>query len=315
LIELLVVIAIIAVLIGLLLPAVQKVREAAARIKCANNLKQLGIALHAYHDANGVLPHGRPYGPAATATAQPPAHPYATTAYFFTGPFNDRNVGGWCFRVLPYVEQGNLSKDIPTATNYGTGANSIDRVFNRAVLIPLSVFGCPTDSRTGTTGTGIVFPGSGAGITAQGGLGSYVGITGNNETGYFDGTNGVFSTIGRGVGLTAITDGTSNTLAVAERPPAADTSWGWWGYSDFDTSMAYPNKSLVDPDCGSALPGYFRAETVSSRCAYHHIWSPHPGGANFLFGDGSVRFLTYSGASTTLVDMASATGGEVPREQ
>jgi prepilin-type processing-associated H-X9-DG protein len=311
---LLVVIAIIAILIGLLLPAVQKVREAAARIKCSNNLKQIGIALHAYHDANGVLPHGRPYGPQATATTQPPADPYATSVYYFAGPFNDRNVGGWGFRILPYIEQGNLTRDLPAATNYGTGTNSIDKVFDRMVLIPMPMYACASDSRANSAGTGIVFPGGASGQTVRGGLGSYVGITGNNETGYFDGTNGIFSTVGKGVSLPGITDGTSNTLAVAERPAAADTSWGWWSYSDFDSSMAYPNRTWVDENCGSAVPGFFRADTITNRCAYHHIWSLHSGGGNFLFGDGSVRFLTYSGASTTLVDMASATGGEVVRE-
>ena len=121
---------------------------------------------------------------------------------------------------------GGNDRDPTSATNRGTVPNGIDKVFDRMVLVPMPMFGCPSDPLANTAGTGTVFVGGGAGQTAKGGLGSYVGITGNNETGYFDGTNGIFSTLGRGVALTGITDGTSNTLAVAERPPAADTSWG-----------------------------------------------------------------------------------------
>src|SRR5207249_4384838 len=125
LIELLVVIAIIAILIGLLLPAVQKVREAAARSQCSNNLKQIGLAVHSYHDANGVLPVS--VGPA------PGLLP----------PFKD--AWSWLARILPYVEQGNLY----TACGIPTGTILKDATTIDAIAKPVKTFLCPSDSAYG----------------------------------------------------------------------------------------------------------------------------------------------------------------------
>ena len=123
LIELLVVIAIIAILIGLLLPAVQKVREAAARSKCSNNLKQLGLAVHAYHDANGQIP----------PNAKIIGYSWAADSVQ-TGP----NIWTWIARILPYIEQGNLATqyNIPDGTMLNAQAGIATSSPRFAVLQP-----------------------------------------------------------------------------------------------------------------------------------------------------------------------------------
>lgn len=315
LIELLVVIAIIAVLIGLLLPAVQKVREAAARMKCSNNLKQLALAMHSFHDANQEFPYGRNIradGSIAGAgnSTNTGGNPYPTTIYSF---------GSWQVRILPYIEQANIQNLLPGKTN------STDYAAARAAMrqIPVSTFQCPSDPNAGTP-----FPSSqNPPIYTS----NYMGVNGNddwNEAGGWgsNARNGVFavytwqrSTSKKPVKITSITDGTSNTVALGERPVHQPGDFGWIYATDFDTMMAIPsNDDSFGLAVGSSTttcprPSFYRDDVVNGPCAHTHYWSTHTGGANWAFADGSVRFLSYN-ASDALVQMASINGGEVVKE-
>jgi prepilin-type N-terminal cleavage/methylation domain-containing protein len=309
LIELLVVIAIIAILIGLLLPAVQKVREAAARAKCSNNLKQVALACHNYHDTYKRLPppRGNYFITYAQALGLGPGSnpPYGG---LYPGGFTQ--YGGWMVTILPYVEQDNLRKNM----NY-TGTNWVTPYFTYSAK-PVPTFMCPSDVRDLTQ----VPAGYGA-------FTSYMGVTGSDNN--FNGqtwnpgappapTNGIFDTNSPGYRLTDIKDGTSNTLMVGERPPAADRYWGWWGVSDYDCLMSLQEAFSFYGGC--SFPGVFRAPTSSlswsmasnAPCSgdSNHFWSFHMNGSNWAFGDGAVRFLPYNAQPIT-IPMGSRAGGEL----
>jgi prepilin-type N-terminal cleavage/methylation domain-containing protein/prepilin-type processing-associated H-X9-DG protein len=243
LIELLVVIAIIAVLIGLLLPAVQKVRDAANRIKCANNLKQMGIALHSYHDTLGSFPPGLDNMPFETNSG-----PKITQKYWMLS---------WFTRIMPWIEQNNIwdqtnqaenDPSVPLPDRYNPWDNK--RFIGLGTEQP--IYSCPADSRTllamlvdefGDPYTIAFTAYQGVnGICHRGGH-TYAGNTGdfptqNDEidptTGHKTGMNGILipvqnttGTCPHGVRIADIDDGMSNTLMIGERPPSKDLIFGW----------------------------------------------------------------------------------------
>jgi prepilin-type N-terminal cleavage/methylation domain-containing protein/prepilin-type processing-associated H-X9-DG protein len=281
LLELLVVIAIVAVLLGLLLPAVQKVRTAADRISCANNLKQIGLALHQYHDAESHLPPG--------VSSGRPGDPFPRMT--------------WLTRSLPYVEQDQLWRATVAAYDYQPSpyVNPPHIGFGT----PVRVFACPADSRA--LGIQSTHKGRRPALT------SYVGILGTA----YDHSDGVLSLDSR-VRLTDISDGTSSTAVVGERPPSADFWYGWWyaGYGQAGTGSADMLLGVRERNVGGSYvsacppgPYHFGPGHFTEQCDLFHFWSPHTGGAHFLFADGSVRFLGH-GSDSILPALATRAGGE-----
>jgi prepilin-type N-terminal cleavage/methylation domain-containing protein/prepilin-type processing-associated H-X9-DG protein len=289
LIELLVVIAIIAVLIGLLLPAVQKVRESANRMQCSNNLKQIGIAAHNHHDTYLRFPAGINV-PVGTANGML----FPSNIFYTSGTFKDPPTPGQFIglfeALLPFIEQDNLQKNLDLTQNqYG---NCLGPTSTGAQVIKILI--CPTDNllnpvSTYTTG----------GKTYYFGMNSYGG-NGGTYAYYYDfgslKTDGIFW-VNSNVKIAGILDGTSNTLLFGERfhkdplYPAIETlgGWAWANYSatqDYILSARVPINYMLP--AGSPQPPPFSL-TDPRTCAFG---SGHPGGANFTMADGSVRYLT-----------------------
>jgi prepilin-type N-terminal cleavage/methylation domain-containing protein/prepilin-type processing-associated H-X9-DG protein len=276
LIELLVVIAIIAVLIALLLPAVQAAREAARRIQCVNNLKQLGLALHNYHDAMLVLPPG-----------------YIAASPFKDGETDTAPGWSWASMILPRLEQAPLFASINFSLPVRAPANTT------GVQTNLLGFLCPSDQFQGPT-----FPVTdGFGNTlATVAPSSYAASCGDDPSDTAFG----FDNLGNGRGLffrdssiriAGITDGTSQTVMLEER--AWGNAEGTWAGA---IQGGYIQRGLFNPCPGSADATYLAPCLVLAHC--HMIntnadtdsglddsSSFHPGGANILFADGSVHFL------------------------
>jgi prepilin-type N-terminal cleavage/methylation domain-containing protein len=284
LIELLVVIAIIAILIGLLLPAVQKVREAAARIKCANNLKQIGLALHNYESVNSRFPPG----------------------YRDTRPDTQPGPGwGWHTFLLPYVEQASLGALIdPDRTLLGGGLDTSTP--SAQTLTPLSVYRCPSDPGPPTNDNY-----DGHATASYRGVGWSRPQTAPGTKGLMitniDNPNGVLYRNSR-TRIADVTDGLSNTVFVAE--VCLDVRRDKWG-------GIWAGANRKDSD-GLWISGvYWAIDEGPFRLNGPDKWgfsSPHSGLCGALIGDGSVRFIRDGVDARIPADMASRAGGEVVSE-
>ncbi|HWE38339.1 MAG TPA: DUF1559 domain-containing protein [Isosphaeraceae bacterium] len=311
LIELLVVIAIIGVLIALLLPAVQMAREAARRTQCANNLKQMGLALHNYQTAIGSFPMG-----------------YAAAARFVDGATDTSPGWAWGAMILPQLEQRPLFD----AANFGLPVEAPQNLTAARAL--LNVYLCPSDTPADAAsaiddGTGVVL-----GLLAPS---SYASCVGGDES---DTTTGI-NNDGKGRGVffrnsairpQDIIDGLSNTIALGERAWAINN--GVWAGA---LNRGVIRRGPMNP-CPTTGAAYYRAATLvqAHMNVLNSIADPdgglddfssfHPSGADFLFADGSVRFLksvpsntgvaadgstVYSPGSLIIQALGTRNGGEV----
>ena len=289
LIELLVVIAIIAVLLAMLLPAVQQVREAASRLQCANNLKQIGLAFHMYHDARNAFPNNGGWDgkQSIQATDGTPTFVY-TKDLVLPNPFywgvGDPNrtgadqTGSWAFALLPYVEQQNIYD-------------------KRAWVDPVKTFICPSRRLA------VALPAHNddRGVYSGGGW----------AWGKTDYAANALVVPNRGlplVSMAGITDGTSHTILAGEKAvdPAYATTGSWYWDEPF-----FLGGSDSTSRKGNGLIRDRRGDFLDAR---ENWGGPHPAGAQFLFADGSVHLIPYGTPPQTILALMTPAGGEVVPE-
>ena len=279
LVELLVVIGVVAILLALLLPAVQAARGAARRTACQNQLRQIALAAHSHVDARDRLPAGTDPGTSAT--------PYR----------------GWLVSLLPFLEETATANLV--AAEYRASPDPFDMATHPTFSTPIALFACPEDARAS-----IAQPVPRYRMIA--GLSSYLGSSGRDATAQ----DGVLYA-GSATRFADVLDGVSKTLLAGERPPSPKFDLGWWyagmgvgvdGALDHTVGTASTDRN---PFGGCGDPVYpFQPGRLKDECSANHFWSLHPGGGgHFAFLDGAVRFFTYD-AAAVLVDLSTRAGGE-----
>ena len=285
LIELLVVIAIIAILMAILTPAVQKVRESSNALQCKNKLKQMGVAMHNYVSENKVFPPALVVNSLNSSFPMPP-------------PPDQKIFFGWMSRLLPYLEQKPLYDQI-NWTAWPWWQHPLNET-------KLPIYWCDSDPRPS-----MVINYGGTDLVA---LTEYMGVSGTDQLA-FDGILYVNSR----VTFRMITDGSSNTLLVGERPPSRDDVYGWWFAGAGQSPMYFGATDVVLgtnelTNAGASTDrDVFRPGSINDPANAHrfHYWSQHEGGSNFLFADGSVHFLSYDIGQQTFMALGTRAGDEV----
>lgn len=280
-IELLVAVGILAVLLGLLVPAVQKIRASSTRSACQNNMRQVGLALQNYHATRNSYPSGI-------------SSPRASEPLIYAS---------WLLRLTPYADLDPLWQESQSA--YRANPRPFSDPHHPGQSTPVRLFGCPSDPRVGITQ-----------VTHEDrrvALTSYLGVIGDD----YQDTGGVLYVDSR-VRAADITDGASNTVIIGERPPSTDLWFGWWyaGFGQDGTGSGDMLLGVEERNSGVRYAGmcpltryYFGPGTLDEQCDLFHFWSLHNGGTNFGFCDGSVRFLAYSGRDS-LRALASRAKGD-----
>ncbi len=272
LVELLVVIAIIGILVALLLPAIQSARSAARRMSCSNNLKQLALACHTYHDVHYKFPPSMIYD-------QDPD----CSRYF-----------SWSVQILPQLEQSSVYEAMNLNINGLYGLNASVNAPYVTLLLPMMQ--CPSDPHGGVYSNP-------AALTLEPATTNYLASRGSVR--FPLAGDGVFPDRNVSVRIAEITDGTSSTLLIGERPAQGSRVTAWWA-----VGSGYDAHGLGDQVIDSS-EGLFRGANDSPSADARHWWSFHPGGAQFSVSDGAVRFISDSVDHNTLLYLSTRHGGEV----